>query len=252
MSANLFQTCIFRLSIATAALFIPSRASAHPVPKDNHDRTIVVKLQNTATPGKMRVRVEYRLEVDLDTVEKDMRPYLDEVNFFDYFPAKDLEYYAHYTRIYEPVFAERLFIEVNKKRPKFHGVSRKEAVHDDDGKSLGHVRCDFVFETTFDLDPKAKTQFYFQDQTYQVEPGQVVLRFVNETGLAVESKIEPDEALRKRVREDDHRLREITVVFAALPKADTSPPPEPPIAVPRETHEDRFSLLSILDSSRES
>ena len=248
MFATLNQSSIFRFSVGVIALWLfGSTVVAHPLLKESHDRTIVVKLQKAAMPGQLRVRVEYRLEVYPETVLfKDMRDHRDEVKIVDYFPGRELEYYAHYTRIYEPIFADRLFVEVNKMRPEFRGVSRKETLSDDDGKSLVYVRCDFVFETTFDLDPVAKTQFYFQDQTYQLEPGQVVLSFVNETGLAIESKIEPDDALRKRVREDDQRLREITVVFPASPKADRSPPPEPPIAGPRETHEDRFSLLRLI------
>jgi nickel/cobalt exporter len=194
----------------------------------------------------------YRLEVYTETIFTDMRG--EEVNFVDYFPARELEYYAHFTRIHGPILGDRLFAEVNKKRLDFRGVSRKETLRDEKGERLGHVRCDFEFESIFDLDPGVKLQFYFQDQTYQLESGQIVLSLVNETGLAIESKTEPDDAFRKRAKEapepkDDDRLRTITVVFApsaAPAPQNVTPAPEPPLREPKEAHEDRFSLLRLI------
>jgi nickel/cobalt exporter len=239
---------------------IASHTRAHPVPKDNHDRTIVVRLQKTETPNKIRVRVEYRLEVDEETVLlRDMRDYRDEVSYVDYFPQRPLEYYAHYTRIYAPVFEERLAAEVNEQRlDRFRCVSRKERLLDEDGKKLGHLRCDFVFETSFDAAPGEKIHFFFHDQTYlssgiAAEPGQLVLSLVNETGLAIESKIEAEESVRKRPIEklepdEEDRLRKITIVLAPTTAQATAiesiPVPTPRQA--RESHEERFSLLRLI------
>jgi nickel/cobalt transporter (NicO) family protein len=223
-----------------------SKASAHPLNSIDHDRFLEVQLQKTDSPDKLRVRVKYRVEAMPLVLIDDMKEYIDRKKSFEYFPARELEYYAEYTRTYEPVIADRLVADVNKKRLEFKGISRKETLRDDDGKSLGHVRCDFVFEATVDRDPNATTRFEFQDQTYQLEPGRIVLNFVDETGLAVESVIAPDDALRKRVREDDYRLREITATFAATPNADTTPPSEPPVVEPRDSHDDAFSLSWLI------
>lgn len=226
---------------------IATTASAHPVNKEDYDRTIVVRLQKTEAPATIRVRIEYRLEAMPATILfKDMRDYRDQYKIVDYFPGKELEYYAHFARIYEPILAERLIASVNKKSLEFHGVSRKQTLRDDDGSSLGHLRCDFVFETTFERDQHAKTRFEFQDQTYLLEPGRIMLSFVNETGLAAESVVAPDDALRKSARSDDDRLREVTVVFGIAPTVDTKTTTEPQAALPREGQEDRFSLLRLI------
>ena len=229
--------------------------AAHPVPKDNHDRTIVVRLQKGDEPNRIRVRVEYRLEVDEATVFlNDMKEFRDEVNPLDY-RNRPLEYYAQFTKIYAPIFADRLIARVNKKPiAEFRCVSRKERLQDEDGKGLGHLRCDFIFESAFDIDPSQKTTFTFQEQCYLDQAGQIVLSFVNETGRAIESKTVPDEALLKRAATNElelgeqDRLRELTVVFA--PNAAPAPPtPEPPEAKeppPRELHGDSFSLLRLI------
>src|SRR4051794_23810401 len=88
--------------LLTVCLFVPS-AVAHPVPRDNHDRTIVVRLQPGGKPNRIRMRVEYRLEVDETTVYlNDMKEFKDEVNLLDY-RNKLPEYYAEFTKIYAPI-----------------------------------------------------------------------------------------------------------------------------------------------------
>ena len=239
-------------SCIAALCFFTSIAAAHPVPKDNHDRTIVVRLQKGEASNRICVRVEYRLEVDETTVFlNDMREFKDEVNPLDY-RNKPLEYYSHFTKIYAPIYAERFIARVNKKpMTDFHCVSRKERLEDEDGKGLGHLRCDFVFESAFDMDPNQKATFFFREQNYFLEAGQITLTFVNETEFAIESKAEPDEALRKRAMEqpepgDDDRLREITVVFApnAANAPTTTKGPQPP--EPKESHDDPYSLLRLI------
>jgi nickel/cobalt transporter (NicO) family protein len=234
-----------------------SAASAHPVPKDNHDRTIVVRLQNTETPNQIRVRVEYRLEVDETTVYlNDMKEFRDEVNPLDY-RNRPMEYYAQFTKIYAPIYAERLIARINNKPiAEFRCVSRKERLQDEDGKNLGHLRGDFVFETNATLDLAQKTTIEFREQNYLLEPGQIVLSLINETGRAIESKIEPDEALRKRAAErpepgDDDRLRRLVVVFA--PDAARAPiESAPPISNPNPTtnsSDERYSLFGLVYQS---
>src|SRR5947209_3978643 len=76
-----------RASIAglvALALFLPI-VGAHPVGKDNHDRTITVRLRLGPRPETLLARVEYRLEVDEATVAfDDMKPFADEVNLLEY------------------------------------------------------------------------------------------------------------------------------------------------------------------------
>jgi nickel/cobalt exporter len=236
--------------------FFTSTAFAHPVTEKHHDRVIVVRLQKGAAPNQIRVRVEYRLEVAETTVYRDdMKPFKDKVNPLDY-QGEALKYYAEFAKIYADIFADNFVTEVNTKPvPKFHCLSRSQRLDDGDGKSLGHLRCDFVFETEFVLDSGAKTRFLFQEKNYYLEDGQIILSLIDETGRTIESKTEPSEALRKRAAAnalepgDEDRLREIAVVFA--PSAASIPPEtakleSPQLRVPRESREEHLSLLRLI------
>ena len=66
--------------------------SAHPVPRGNHDRTVVVRLGGDAKAGKGTVTVFYRLEVDeLTVVLEDMVPFGDQVDYAKYKGKPDAE-----------------------------------------------------------------------------------------------------------------------------------------------------------------
>ena len=121
-----------RIGLLTfVACFCASSAFAHPVPKDTHDRTIVVRLQKGEKPNQIRVRVEYRLEVDETTVFlSDMKDFRDIVNPLD-FRGRPLDYYAEFAKIYGPIYADRLVVRVNKKEiDDFRVMSHKERLQD--------------------------------------------------------------------------------------------------------------------------
>src|SRR5262245_47105243 len=85
-----------------------SAVHAHPVPKSSHDRYIVVRLLSGSAPDKVRIRVEYRLEVDELTVHlEDMRPFQEEIDVTKY-ARKPLEYYSEFARLYAPILASNL------------------------------------------------------------------------------------------------------------------------------------------------
>lgn len=248
--------------VLVAISYVGLIASAHPVPKDSHDRTIVVRLQEGDAPNRVRVRIDYRVEVDETTVYlNDMKEFRDEVNPLDY-RGKPMEYYAQFTRIYAPIYAERFVVKVNKKDiGEFRCVSRKERLQDETGVNLGHLRCDFVFESSFDVIPGEKVTFFFREQNYYLEAGQIVLSVVNETNRAIVSKKEPDDAFRKRAIEkpeggDDDRLREILLVLTpkkgierltpAAPSENTQSAKIESAPETKDTREERFSLLRLI------
>lgn len=243
--------------------FFTSAASAHPVPKDAHDRTIVVRLQKGLAANQVRVRVEYRLEVDETTVLlNDMKPFSDEVNPLDY-RNRPLDYYAQFAKIYGPIYADRLSARVNKKPiGDFRCVSHRPALQDAEGKNLGHLRCDFVFEASFELQPGA-IDLHFHEGNYLLEAGQITLSFANETGLATETQMVPDDTLRKRIAEgaepgDEDRLRTITAMLLHAetkaprpaenaPATESLPKAHPPR--PKDFHDERFSLFRLIFES---
>jgi len=251
----------FTLTLAVAA-FVASAALAHPVPKDSHDRTIVVRLQKGDAPNRVRLRIEYRVEVDETTVFlNDMREFRDEVNPLDY-RGRPMEYYAQFTRIYAPIYADRFIVKVNGKPIEdFRCVSRKERLQDEKGVNLGHLRCDFVYESSFEIGSAEQFTFFFREQNYYLEAGLIHLTVVNETEFAIASKKEPDDALRKRVLEkqdagDDDRLREVLLVLAPITKKHAEPIGASPSIVDstpttvesgaRRTRDERFSLLRLI------
>ena len=229
-------------------------ASAHPLSAKHHDRLIVVRLQKGTAANQVRVRVEYRLELLESAVYDHMTPFLKEVEPPD--GLYPLKFYGEFTRIYAEEFAGRFVAERNKKQiAPFRCLSRKATLHDEDGKGLGHLRCDFVFESQFELEASGKTHFYFEEKNFYLEEGMVVLSLVNETGLAPESRTEPIEAVLKRQEEkklepgDAALLREIAVVFAAsAAPAPIEAPSAPPAQIrpDDDSHDERFSLLRLV------
>jgi ABC-type nickel/cobalt efflux system permease component RcnA len=215
---------------------VPARA--HPVPKNNHDRTIAVHLQKSDKPNHLSIRVDFCLEVDETTVLlRDMEPFQDEVDYADY-KNKPLEYYAEFTRIYAPIFANRLVASVNDRRVALICKKRSARLIDPATQQpLGHLRCDFVFEAEAGIEADRENSFLFRDGTYLLQTGQILVSFVNDAKLQLKRLEAPDEALQKRslpeLRSgDDENLRLVKVTFLA-PEADqTAPTAKPSAALP--------------------
>jgi nickel/cobalt transporter (NicO) family protein len=234
-----------------ALLALGGGVSAHPVAKDNHDRAIVVRLQAGARPNNVRVRVEYRLEVDEATVAfEDMKPFADEVNLLDY-RGKALAYYDEFARLYAPIYASHLLARANGKALDFTCVSKNARLKDEEGKELGHLRCDFIYEAAFAIEADRPNTFELQEKNYFDQAGQINLSLVNETGLSVISQAVPDDALRKRMAQqpepgDEERLRTVRITFSPSQggEVSTSAAPAAPTVAPLP-HAEEYSLLRL-------
>jgi ABC-type nickel/cobalt efflux system permease component RcnA len=240
-------------TIIAVFCFAASVAAAHPVPKDTHDRTITVRLQKAETPDQLKVRIEYRLEVDEFTVEaSDMKPF--EKSIVNY-RGEEMKFYAEFTDIYAPIFAGNIILKANSKTIEdLRCVARHATLNDENGKGLGHLRCDFVFEKTFDADPQQKLDFFFWEKNYYLQEGQVTLSFVNASGRVIEAKWEPDDAFRKRAKEqpepgDDDKLRSIRVTLAPLAAVEAPVTGVPAVAPPRESQADWFDLRRLIQNT---
>jgi ABC-type nickel/cobalt efflux system permease component RcnA len=241
--------------LALAALSLPaSPVAAHPVPKNTHDRTVVVHLVPGARAGTVDVRINYRLEVDEWTVfEVDLKPYAEEIDAFEY-RGKPLVLYSKFAEKYGPDLAFRLHGRANGKRLEFRCAGQKATLHDEEGKPLGHLRCDFAFEASFPVQP-GENQLVVREHCYLGEEGKLDLSLAADAAVPVRSKVEPDEAIKKRSpleREpgDDDKLREVRVAFlapGAVPTAEETPPPAPaPRAAEPVTREDDHALWRLL------
>lgn len=245
-------------SLACAlALGLPATAAAHPVPKNAHDRTVVVLV----VPDKQLVRVEYRLEVDeLTAFTRDLEPYADDIDAVR-FRGRPEALYAELARRLGPDLAFRLTGKLNGQRLDFKCAStdpgRKATsatLHDETGTRLGHLRMDFVFEANCAIHADRDNDLVFRDQTYLGEEGKIDLTFAKAPGVHVVREPASTEAIQKRAameREpgDDDRLRELCRVFrvtgqaAGPPAAESSAPAATP--QPANAH-DEYSLARLL------
>jgi ABC-type nickel/cobalt efflux system permease component RcnA len=234
------------LAAILSAVFVRPSA-AHPVPKDTHDRTLVVHLEPDQQPGRLAVRVTYRLEVDeLTAFTKDLEPY--DIDVFQY-RGKGLELYRELARRLGTDLAFRMNGKVNGERLAFACASQGASLHDEKGTPLGHLRCDFELKATAALRTGQDNELAFRDHSYLGEEGKIDLSLVAAPGLTIVSKSVPDEAVKQRaLRErepgDDDRLRELRAVYTS----GDAPPAEAPLAerptAASEGHDD-YSLLRL-------
>jgi ABC-type nickel/cobalt efflux system permease component RcnA len=203
------------------------------VPKNTHDRTVVVQLERKPLQS-VTVRVKYRLEVDeLTAFTKDLEPYADEIDAFKY-RGKPEALYGELARRLGPDLAFRLVGKANGERLEFKCIATAATLHEK-GLALGHLRCDFEFEAIFALLADGENKLLFRDHTYLGEEGKIDLSLAKDGGFAIVSQSVPDDAVKNRSpleREpgDDDKLREIRVVFldksaaapAATPQAATA------------------------------
>jgi ABC-type nickel/cobalt efflux system permease component RcnA len=240
--------------LALAVLTAPT--AAHEVPRDIHDRVITVKLERGKDADQAILRADYRLEVAEWTVtNKDLVPYADEIDAFDY-RGRHLELYNRFAQRLGPDLAFRLFAKVNGKRCdlKIKSDETRAQLHEDNTERtpLGHLRCSFVFEASFPIRTDKDNDLLFEDQTYLREDGKIDLTLTRGAGLAFRKETVPSESLRKRApneREpgDDAKLRELRVTFvaadteaASLPDSSAEPTP------PAPEHDDHVLLRLFL------
>ena len=231
-----------------------SPARAHPVPKNNHDRTIVVRLRPGPTAEQIVVRVDYRLEVDPTTVIlDDMRPFRDEIDITQF---KDrLDYFKEFTKKYAPILADHLMAKVNGVAVELTCTEHSQTLRDEKGESLDHLRCDFVFQTTISCVPDKENTLVFREMNYQEQEGIINLTLVNESNLNILSKTEADAAVKnrqanERLPGDEAKLRtvQVTFRFPAEPIVHNPVVSAAPAASPHEDDHDSGLLRLFLET----
>lgn len=205
---------------------------AHPVPPRAHDRTILVKLR----PDK--VIVEYRLEVDEFTVVYDDLPaFSDQIDLTRL--TKPSEFYDAFTRCYAPVLAGNFIAKIDGMPITFTCARRTHTLVDEEGKKLGHLRCDFQFEARTGLIPDSARQtdagrphdFTVRETNYELEDGRIRLSLQGLNGIAIQSKVEPDKKLQEMPPSelkpgDNAKLRTASATFMVHQTEINSSKPE--------------------------
>jgi ABC-type nickel/cobalt efflux system permease component RcnA len=239
------------LLVSSLCLFVSvvQNASAHPVPKENHDRTIEVVLTPTG------VQVKYQLEVDESRAELDLaRLELPPAEF------ARIRNRASFDRVFQdhfgPILAGNLFARLDGKPLIF---TPRESQRD---RSItDHLRYDFTFTAKWAPELDRPHTFDFREANYEQEDfDQLRLTMTVLPGVTVQTVTAPDKALLERPPlelkpGDSERLRKVSATFvlagAAAPESEDKSAAQPQTDLAADDEEGRPSkLLHLLLDTR--
>ena len=230
------------LSLLAVCVF-PFGASAHPVPRENHDRVIGVRLTGAG------VVVDYRLDVDDTTaVYLDLPELLSRAEIAELTSERAL--YQAYMDRYAPILGANLIAAVDGGEPlAFECVQQRQRFRDENGQKLDHLRFEFRFRAAWPAGLAGRHRLNFREGNYQLQEGLVALTLGTEPPVETLDKTEPDRSLHdKTTRQlrlgDDDRRRRVSATFV-LPGGAA---PAPGVAEEAATGEaaGHSSLLSLL------
>jgi len=118
-------------------LLAPMVAIAHPVPRDNHDRTLVIR------PDAEGVTIDYRLEVDEFRALRDLEE--AEVSLIELRQRSQL--HELYRKHLAGILVGNLLVELDGRELPLRCLSHS-------GLLLDHVRCDYRFRADWQLSPE--------------------------------------------------------------------------------------------------
>jgi nickel/cobalt exporter len=240
-------TRLFFLSLSFLCLHGES-VFAHPVPKQNHDRIIEVRL----TPDA--VVVKYQLEIDEYRAVQDLgKEELARIGSAQAIPRVFLAYAA-------PILRNNLIARLDGKELSFGGDGEI------DGTVTDHLRCNFTFTAPWKPETGKPHQFTFREANYDQEDfDRLQLTLTAGLGVTVREAEVPDPALwerppLERKPGDDERLRRLSATFVvsdaipsvvaaasrAAPQVRLGSPDLPPTG---EQHPQKLLHL-LLDSRR--
>jgi ABC-type nickel/cobalt efflux system permease component RcnA len=184
-----------------------ARLPAHPIPRDNHDRTVSVRLTATA------VQVHYRLEVDEWRARRDLKE-ADE-------PAPDSlaqlqraswDYWA-------PILANNLQAQLDGQALPF-SVCQPTAA--DASRTADHLVYDFHFQAPWRLSADKEHSFRFRDDNFPGDDAsRLELTVAADSTLAMHKLTAPEPALialsEARLQPGDRdRRRQATAAFRRI------------------------------------
>jgi ABC-type nickel/cobalt efflux system permease component RcnA len=233
-AARWFPVTLSRCHLVTLSvlLIVPAAGRAHPVPRKNHDRTIVVRL----TPGELIV--DYTLDVDEFTaVFLDLPAVMEKEDLARLRTPK--EFYQAFMEHYAPILADNLVARLDKDKSLTLRSQKPEQVFTENGKPLDHLRFKFQFRAPWPADLTGPHSLAVHEGNYLYEEGLVALLLEHDGAVDVANKIVPDKALHGKLTKDlkpgeDAKRRNLSVTFivpeerttsSAQANSDEEPPP---------------------------
>src|SRR5262245_8008326 len=136
----------FLPAILVALLFAPP-VLAHPVPKSNRDRIIVVRVTKEA------LVVDFRLEIDEGSIPDEL-PRTESARV-----TTRAELLGTFSRVFADALGRTLDASLDGQELRFRCVGRKYTATD-------HVRCDYRFESPWKLNPDTEHSVKFHDASF--------------------------------------------------------------------------------------
>jgi ABC-type nickel/cobalt efflux system permease component RcnA len=196
--------------------FVANACFAHPVPRDNHDRTLIVHLTPEA------VIVDYRLELDEYRAVRDLpRTALRGAD-----SRKDI--HLVFRRHFAPILADNLVALLDGKELTFTCREQRSEI-------LDHVRCDYRFVAPWKLAAGQSHRLTFREGNYPLDSFSVLsITLAGSPLLTLRDVRAPDETLINRSPDDrkpgdEERLRTLSASVLAVPSFERGPV-RPPLA----------------------
>lgn len=146
------------VALAGALLLLPAAPlPAHPVPRDNHDRTVVVYL------GPDAVLIDYRLEVDEFRALRDLEE--AEVDLTALRSRQAV--HAAYLRMMAPTLRAGLGVWLDGREVDLTLLSQRQQL-------LDHVRCDYRFRADWRLTPGQVHRLRFYEGSFAADAGSAI------------------------------------------------------------------------------
>ncbi len=224
---------------------------AHPVPKQNHDRVIEVRLTSDAVIVKYQLEIdEYRAVQDLDKEE------LAHIDSPRAIPRVFLEHAA-------PILRNNLIARLDGQELRFSGGGEIDSTVTD------HLRCNFTFTAPWKPAADRPHTFVFREANYDQEDfDRIELTLTTGAGVRLQEATGPDRTLSERPPlerkpGEGERLRKLSATFVISDAAPLAPedaasrrvypggdePRRSPDVPPRETHPQKLLHL-LLDTRR--
>jgi ABC-type nickel/cobalt efflux system permease component RcnA len=239
---------LFSFFLCALCVLRGEKVFAHPVPKDNHDRIIDVRLTPSA------VVVKYLLEVDESRAQLELsRAELTPSEFARLTSADAIR--AAFRRYCAPILGGNLFARLDGGKPLTFKCKEQNHKVDD------HLLCEFEFTAPWKPSLGKPHTFDFREANYDRDDfNRLAVTLSAERGVKLETTTVPDKALierppLERKPGDDERLRRVSATFV-LTEASESPSqdqlasqPEATTAPAEEEHP-RKLLDLLLDTKR--